>query len=170
MSGSRAHEADFLCALPQLHKILSEYSIVHLYLNGHSEFGKFLESEYPNQVTINAFSDYYSYMESYLGMDLNIIPLVQDDFNDCKSAIRYLEASLFNVPTIVSYTGDFKNIIKEDYDAYFVRDNERWYDKIKFAINNQEQIKQVAQMANASVTSLYKIESLTIDPELISNL
>ena len=172
MSGSRAHEADFKTAIFAIEKILIEFNHVHVYVHGHAQLAVELSMRYPDRIQIKKFSDYYTYLESFESLDLNIIPLVSDDFNNCKSAIRYLEASLFNVPTIVTYIGDFKNIINEDKNGYFVRDNSEWYDKLKFAITSKNEIQKVGASANKYVLDNFVLRNSTetISKDLIETL
>lgn len=157
MSGSRAHEADFRCALSGLDRILNDFEKVKLIIHGHALVGDMLKEKYPTKVKIIGFSDYYTYLESFVGVDLNIIPLVQDDFNNCKSAIRFMEAALFNVPSLISYTGDFINIVKEGFTGEFVREESEWYDKIKLFIESQNKVNTIGKAANKEVLEKYQI-------------
>ncbi len=172
MSGSRAHEADFETAIHSINKVLRENKNVEVIIHGHAKMAIVLKNKYEDRITIKKFSNYYSYLESFIGADLNIIPLVKDEFNDCKSAIRYLEASLFSVPTLVTHVGDFRNIINDKKDGFFVRENDEWYTLINFAINNPEEMKKIGLSANKNTLDNYKLKTIgeSISKELFKYL
>ena len=97
--------------------------------------------------------------------------MVSDDFNDCKSAIRYLEASLFEVPTIVSRIGDFVNVIDNNKNGILV-DRGEWYDRIKYLYNNREVLREVGLNANINVVENQLIKAIPdkLDPKLFQTL
>lgn len=109
-SGSRAHGADFAAAEDAIIELLQRNANVSLTIAGHHEVSpKF--AALAQRVKIVPFTDYESYVSTVAGFDINLVPLLQDRFNDCKSAIRFLDAAVVGVPTIASRTGDFVNII-----------------------------------------------------------
>ena len=62
--------------------------------------------------------------------DINMVPLVADRFNDCKSAIRFLDAALVGVPTIASRVGDFVNVIAQDRTGIFCEGEYEWVERL----------------------------------------
>jgi len=157
MSGSRAHEADFNTAKSAIIKILDKYEHAELLVVGFAESAKELETKFKKRITIIPFSDYYDYLSTYHKIDLNIIPLLINDFNECKSAIRYLESSLLSVPTIVSHVGDFKNIIDHKNTGYFIYTNsqEEWIEGIEWCIKMRHTSYEMGQKAEAIVRQNY---------------
>jgi len=93
MSGSRAHEADFKVAFNALHEVMDTNENIKLLIVGHAEMAKKIKQTFKERVTLHNFSNYFDYISYYSQIDVNLIPLVQNNFNDCKSAIRYLESS-----------------------------------------------------------------------------
>jgi len=157
MSGSRAHEADFNTAKSAIVEILEKYDHVELLVVGFAESAKELLTKYRERITIIPFSDYYEYISTYSKIDLNIIPLLINDFNECKSAIRYLESSLLYVPTIVSHVGDFKNIIDHKVNGYFIYTNsqEEWIEGIEWCIKMRPKSYEMGLEAEAIVKQNY---------------
>ena len=167
-SGSRAHEADFATAIQSLHKILDEFPHVHLNVMGFCAMSSKLSSHFPNQVSHTKFKDYVSYIGEIAEGHLNIIPLVQDDFNDCKSAIRYLEASLMHVPTLVSAIGDFVNLIDNGINGMLIEEPRDWYDQLKACITGEVNLDAISQAANTYVmeTQVLGILNTKLDQQL----
>lgn len=159
MSGSRAHEADFMEAMESIRKILTTLDFVKLNITGYAEYGKELKAEFPDKVRLLPFSDYYTYLSKYQDVDLNIIPLVCDEFNDCKSAIRMMEAALFNVPTMVSKIGDFLNIIEDKNNGILIENSADWYQEILHYIKNRSSLREIGKNANKSVEHSLSIPS-----------
>ena len=157
MSGSRAHEADFKTAKSALISILRQYDHVNLVIVGYADSAKQLQQEFKKRVTLIPFSDYYDYMSTFAKIDLNIIPLLINEFNECKSAIRFLESSLLSIPTIVSHVGDFKNIIKHKVSGYFIYTNseKEWKEGIEWCIKMRKNITEMGLKAENGVRKSY---------------
>ncbi len=159
-SGSRAHEADFSMAINALHKILDEHSHVHLNVIGYCAMSAKLKMRFPNQVDHTEFKDYVSYIGEMAKADLNIIPLVQDDFNDCKSAIRYLEASMVKVPTMVTAIGDFVNLIDNKINGILIDSPEDWYKNLSDGVTGKINLKEISERAHSYVSEQQTIHSI----------
>lgn len=110
-SGSRAHEADFRVAERALRKVMLARPEVRLkvigYLNLPDSF-----KDLARRIDVLPFSGYQDYLAELAQCDFSIVPLVDDAFNDCKSAIRYLDAASVGVPTLASAVGDMKHVVK----------------------------------------------------------
>jgi len=109
-SGSRAHGADFTVAEDAIIELLKRIANVTLTIAGHHEVSPKLAA-FAQRTRIVPFTDYESYISTVAGFDINLVPLLQDSFNDCKSAIRFLDGAAVGVPTIASRIGDFVNVI-----------------------------------------------------------
>ena len=173
MSGSRAHEADFEIVIDAIETILDKYSQVDFYIVGYAKLAKSLSKKFGKRVIHIEFSEYYAYMASFLKFDLNIIPLVQNQFNECKSAIRYLESSLLEVPSLVTYIGDFKHIIKHKETGIFVYKNTtaEWVSTIEWSIENKENLHTIGKAAKENTLSNYSTISVndeSFNPEILT--
>lgn len=124
-SGSRAHGADFVAAEEAVAALLEKDPDVRLVIAGMHEPSAKLVS-FGDRVTFAPFTDYETYIATVAGFDLNLVPLVQDGFNDCKSAIRFLDAAVVGVPSIASNTGDFVNVIEHGKTGFIADGGESW--------------------------------------------
>ncbi|MBB5210597.1 glycosyltransferase [Microbulbifer hydrolyticus] len=169
-SGSRAHEADFRTVESTLFKVLKEHPEAHLSIIGHlilpDSFG-----ELEDRITETGFSDYSQYIKTLARADINIVPLVIDDFNDCKSAIRFMEASLAGIPTVASSVGDFCNVIKDGENGYLATDSDEWYRKIKLLLNSSDLREKLGKNAQQSVSETLGTREITGSlPEAIKDM
>ena len=149
-SGSRAHEADFREIEAALSEVLDRHPNVQLtvigYLNLPDNFARF-----EDRIVVEPFIDYVGYMEILARSNINIIPLIPDDFNDCKSAIRYMEASLVKLPTVASKIGDFQHIIDHGRSGFLASSDAEWKQILQSLILDQELRNRVGAAAEVNV-------------------
>jgi len=157
MSGSRAHEADFQVIEDVMLTVLKKHKNVELLIHGYADKSRELISKFSKRVTIKPFSEYNHYINTLNSIDLNIVPLVINEFNECKSAIRYLEASILKVPTIMTKVGDFKNIVTHKETGLLINDNKKaeWLGNIEWCINNKSKANKIAENAQHFVLNNY---------------
>jgi hypothetical protein len=94
-------------------------------------------------------SDYVPYEELQYEIgqvDLNIIPLQKHEFNDCKSELKYFEASIVNTLTCATDNVIYKNVITDGEDG-FLSDETSWFEKIEYIYLNQDKLKHVVDNA-----------------------
>lgn len=125
-SGSRAHEADFREIEPVMLRLLSEFPELRFNVVGFLDLPKTFE-QFCNRITIRPFSDYNAYIAELGSSDVAVIPLVADDFNDCKSAIRQMEAAIVAVPSVASRIGDFANLVVHGESGMLASTSDDWY-------------------------------------------
>jgi len=150
MSGSRAHEADFREAADDIALIMEKFPQIKFKVVGHLLLPEVLEP-FQKRIELIPFSDYNSYIAHLSEVDINLLPLTPNDFNECKSAIRYLEASMVNVPSIVTKVGDFRYVAQDSHTLLFVDDKNSWYKQIELMIQNSYLREKIAKAANEDV-------------------
>jgi hypothetical protein len=53
----------------------------------------------------------YPYVSAILDLDFSVIPLVDSDFNNCKSSIKWLEMAALEVPSVSSFCSPYAEIM-----------------------------------------------------------
>jgi glycosyltransferase involved in cell wall biosynthesis len=96
-------------------------------------------------------------MEYLSSIDINLVPLLKDEFNECKSAIRYLEASLLGIPTIVTAVGDFKNVVSHGETGFLVEEEGDWVVFLERLIQSSSLRQEVGDSARDVVLRKYAI-------------
>ena len=166
-SGSRAHDADFGVASDALVRVLERYPHVELQIIGYAVMPPVLD-RFKDRINARPFSGYAKYFAALNQVDINIVPLVNDRFNACKSAIRYLEASLCNVPTIASSVGQFAEVISNGQDGYLVSTQDDWIDALSRLIESCERRLKLGAAAYENVMENHTFSSVdVIAPELL---
>lgn len=158
-SGTSTHDIDFLEATDALLYILKKYKNVQLIIHGTLKLPDAF-SDFSSQITNIPFmkSDaYYTALQSY---DINIAPLEQSVFNDAKSNIKYLEASLLKLPTVASSTVEYVASIEDGIDGYLAKDTEAWIHSLESLILNSTSRVNMGKLAHKKVLNIYKIETI----------
>jgi glycosyltransferase involved in cell wall biosynthesis len=163
-SGSRAHDEDFRVVVIALKEMLEKYDRLSLLIIGHATIPPELAT-HGDRIDIQPFSGYLQYLEALSNTDINIVPLLLDRFNECKSAIRYIEASLVRVPTIASPVGQFSEIILDGEDGYLAANQEEWVSKLDALILDRDFRTVMAEKSREKVLMYHTIASEgAIDP------
>ena len=173
-SGSRAHDEDFSIVSKALCKILSQNEQVSLRLLGHAVIPPELEI-FEDRIETQPFSGYLQYLQALSQTDISIVPLTKDQFNECKSAIRYIEASLCSVPTIASSVGQFSEIIADGKDGFLAVSTEEWVSKLTTLVDDRNMRHAMGMNSRANVmkhhtiTGEGAIDRETLDQFLVPN-
>ena len=149
-SGSRAHDEDFKVVASALARVLENHDNVDFQVVGYAVMPPELE-HFKDRINTRPFAGYLKYFEALNGVDINIVPLVDDRFNACKSAIRYLEASLCRVPTVASSVGQFSEVIVDGQDGNLALNQDQWVSALTRLIESPQLRVQMGEAANRKV-------------------
>jgi len=106
-------------------------------------------------------ADYFDTLNE-LRLDLMVIPRKDDYFNRCKSNLKFLEASMLEIPCVAQGFTDGKSPYQIDpEDAKYmtiVTDNSKWLETIDELIKNKEKRRAMGKRAKEYVMSKYQIK------------
>jgi len=132
-SGSQGHEVDFALIAADMHRFLAADPARKLVLLGHFDLG-LLPADLRAQVESHKFTDYAGYLGHLASCHAAVMPLTDDIFNRCKSAVRVLDAGAVGVPVIVPDVGDFAAVVKPGKTGFVLNgdqgQNGGWYDAL----------------------------------------
>lgn len=124
-SGARGHEQDFAVIAPQVFDFLARHSDARLKIIGH-----FPKSAIPQaalaQTEFVPFSDYAAYLDALAGADCAVLPLAPDLFNQCKSAVRAIDAAAVALPILASDIGDNRALIQDGETGFLISHPDQW--------------------------------------------
>jgi glycosyltransferase involved in cell wall biosynthesis len=158
MSGSRAHDNDFAVAARPLAKILGKHPQVKLILGGHFSLPDCL-ADYSDRISTLPYAGYAAYFEQLQRADINIVPLVIDRFNACKSAIRYLETAVLGVPTVASEVGEFTEAIDPEETGFLAADEDDWFRHLDRLVGDAALRERVGSAAREQVLKHYVLQA-----------
>lgn len=106
--------------------------------------------------------EYYDKLNE-LRLDMIIIPRADNYFNRCKSNLKFLENSMFEIPTIAQAfsTGDSPYQQNPEDQKYMLLANttEEWIEQIEKLINNKELREELGKKAKEYVEENYNINT-----------
>ena len=146
-SGSPTHIKDFRLVEPEIIKFLKSNSDVKLRVVGYMEFSKEMQKMIDTKkVEVLKSVDYLKLQELIAEVDVNIAPLVINDFTNCKSELKFFEAAVVETTTIASPAYTFKKAITDGKNGFLAQPGE-WYDKLEYLYKHPEENRKIAKEA-----------------------
>ena len=160
-SGTLAHNSDFILeALPAIERILAKYSHVHFVVAGHLKLPEQFLMKYQERVSRMPLSDLNVYWSYLARADINLAVLHLDTINDCKSELKWFEAACFGIPSVVSCTQNYLDVIQEGKDGFVVSGVEQWYNSLDLLVNDADLRKNIGLIAQARVKEDYSLSKM----------
>lgn len=95
----------------------------------------------------------------YKDIDVSLVPLVDNKFNNCKSELKLIEAAFKGKGVICSNVAPYKGIATED-NSYLVNSQSDWYNQIKRALNNPNEVGDKIQAMRTQLVEKYSLKNL----------
>jgi len=155
-SGTSTHDIDFMEVADALIYILNTYKNVRFIIHGTLTLPKSFNalSSQITQIPFMPTKEYYAHLKSY---DINLAPLEKTLFNDAKSNIKYLEASIFKLPTIASDIAEYNAVITDGKNGFIAHKTQAWISKLETLIKNKQLRIDMGENAYTTVIKDYKI-------------
>jgi glycosyltransferase involved in cell wall biosynthesis len=145
LCGSPSHDADFASIVAPLAQFLRNHAHVQLEVVGpvRGDFDAFPEQQLRRLPTVS-----YEELPRLLASSwVTLAPLVQNDFNECKSAIKFLEAAAFGCPTLAAPNDDLKRHCELGAPLALCRSEHDWYEQLTSLLNPERRHEQGAAAA-----------------------
>lgn len=167
-SGSKSHNENFdALAAPALAAAFERHPNFRLVVTGPLVLGKTLRP-YQHRIDHREFiSDASEYQRLLASADINLAPLTRSVFNDCKSEIKWLEAAILGVPSLVSWSDMYSRTVTSGVDAFVARDAGEWTEMLETMIVNQPARSEMAHAARAKAIDLYSLEPMSANLDAI---
>ncbi|MDI2112566.1 glycosyltransferase [Commensalibacter nepenthis] len=159
-SGTNTHNADFLIASSGIISALQHDPRLRLWVIGELE----LPVEFQDviqQIKYIPPQSYEQYLELLTQADIAIAPLEPILFNDAKSNIKYLEASILGIPSVCSPRQAFQDFICDQENGLLANTPTEWKEKILCLSANVELREIIGQQAYHDVVAYYAPEVIT---------
>ncbi|MDT8893926.1 glycosyltransferase [Halomonas sp. I1] len=161
-SGTQAHNQDFIeLALPAIRKLLQRHTNLRLIIVGYLKLPSDFVEEFESQVSIipplKSVESYWSLLEK---ADINLAVLHDDYLNSCKSELKWFEAGCFGVPSVVSATKNYRDVINDGQDAFLAADANDWENAITQLVESSDLRREIGLNAQRRVKEEYSLEVL----------
>ena len=161
-SGTKSHNSDFINeALPSIIRVLNEHANVKLVIAGYLSLPENFLSDYKKQIEIHPFTaDLNEYYNILGNSDINLATLTSDKLTDAKSEIKWIESALLKIPSIVSGTKNYKDVISNYKNGLIANNKDDWYTHLKKLIEDKPFRMSIAKSAYDKVIREYNVKKL----------
>ncbi|WP_152541097.1 glycosyltransferase [Sulfitobacter noctilucae] len=129
-SGSQGHEVDLAEIIEPLTEFVLDDPDRRLMLIGHFDTAH-LPNGLERQIETVKFTDYPQYLHALRRANCTVMPLCDDAFNRCKSAVRVLDAAAVAVPAIVGTVGDLDNVVEHGKTGFVAQTPGDWMSALR---------------------------------------
>lgn len=159
-SGTRTHDADFALVANPLARVMAEHPSVRLLLAGPLLLPAALEP-FQERIIRIPLMGFEGYLSTLARCDINLAPLEPGLFNDAKSNIKFLEASVLGLPSICSPREEFKNVIRDGENGFLAAGDEEWHRKLAALVADPDLRARMGQRARGEVLATHDPQTRT---------
>lgn len=153
-SGTKTHDDDFALIGDALSKLIQLYPQVHVVIAGHLTLPAKLQNS-TGRIQRLPLMDFSSYLYSLRQTDIAIAPLKTSLFADCKSEIKWLEAAAMGVPSVVSDTARYRDVIEHGENGLIATNSEAWFLELEKLVLDFQLRRNIAENAMKTVLKNY---------------
>lgn len=129
-SGSPSHVNDLKVALPEIIELLHQYEKMKLLIVGYMDLPNSLkELAAAQKVFLKSFVDFKTLQVLMAQVDLNLVPLFENGFTNCKSNLKFFEGAVVDVPTCATPIYSYAHSIQDKKTGFLCRQGQ-WYQTI----------------------------------------
>lgn len=159
-SGSPTHINDFRVVSSQIQNLMDEFPDIILQVVGFMEFpstmNKFITE---GRIRFSPLVDFLELQKLIANVDINIAPLVVNDFTNCKSELKFFEAAIVDTVTVTSDIFTFKNCIRNGENGFICKPTE-WHEVLRNIYLGKYDLQSIVKTAHYDAIKKYSGESI----------
>jgi len=159
-SGTDTHDADFAVAAEPLAHVMQENPHVRLLLAGPLRLPECL-APLAGRIIRIPMMPVEDYQACLARCDISLAPLEPGLFNDAKSNIKFLEASVLGLPTVCSPAAEFVSVIRDGENGFLAGTPAEWHGKLSRLVADPVLRQRLGQTAKACVLRDFHPNNLT---------
>ncbi len=166
-SGSQGHEIDFAEIQQDIATFLDRAANRQLVILGHFD-RNLLPASLRNRIEAHPFSSYDEYLRVLASVDVAVMPLADDLFNRCKSAVRVIDAASVAVPSVVGTVSDMAAMVEDGISGRVLAPGESWAQALE-DIAGSGAAAAMGQAARANLEQHWsaRLDQPVIDREIV---
>ena len=104
-------------------------------------------------------STFYDWLGKHSDWDIGIIPLVNTEFNKCKSELKYIEFAALGIPVVASAIDVYNEAIEDGVTGFLANNEDEWVDKLSILIEDPILRNGMVNNAREDIFENYNIVS-----------
>ncbi|MBA2384707.1 MAG: glycosyltransferase [Actinobacteria bacterium] len=152
-SGTATHNRDFAIVEPAIARLLDEDPRIRLRVVGYPSHGDRLAA-YADRIEVLPLRDFLNLQLAIGEVDVNLVPLQDNVFTNCKSDLKYFEAAVVGTVTVASPTHALRASIDHGVNGFIARAHE-WHAVLLEAIDGLAELPDIAESAAADALRRY---------------
>ena len=105
---------------------------------------------------------FYDWLGKNSDWDIGIIPLVNTEFNKCKSELKYIEFAALGIPVVASDMNVYNDAIEDGVTGYLANNEDEWVDKLSLLIEDPILRNGMVNNARDDIFKNYNLKSRLI--------
>lgn len=148
-SGTPTHNKDFEIVADAISQILKSRPNVVLRIVGFIDLKGEIKN-HQSQIEFFPLQDFLNLQGLIAQTEVNLVPLQDNVFTNCKSELKFFEAAISGTLTVASPTFTYSKSIRDGENGYLSCSYE-WADKINYIIDNFKLYPEIAAQAHRDV-------------------
>lgn len=161
-AGSWSHDADFAYLIEALTEIFERHENVRFVSMGYQH--QELQAKFPmyrwHCLSGSVLYEDYPRHLAQADLDIGVIPLSSEVFNECKSNIKALEMGALGIPLVATkgYGLPYQSILKDGVNGRLVTTKEEWIEALESLIASEELRREYGQKLQEDVRKDWLIQ------------
>jgi glycosyltransferase involved in cell wall biosynthesis len=131
---------------------------VRLVVVGHLTLDSRFEAVRDRIVTLPWTDDIQAYWSLLAEADVNLAVLARYPTTDAKSEIKWLEAAVMGIPSLVSDTDRYREVLTDEVDALVAADAQEWSEKLRRLVADPALRTRIGNAARAKAAREYGLQ------------
>ena len=159
-SGTKAHNSDFNeLAGPALVELLKRRPDVKLLLVGYLALDPAFDQVRDQVIRFDVVPGSEAFWSMLADADISFAVLKPTWATDSKSEIKWLEAAVLGVPSVVSETAMYREVLEDGEDALIVRTPDEWLDALTRLVEDPELRTRIGAQARRKAADRYSLQA-----------
>ena len=104
-----------------------------------------------------SMATFMKWIGSKANWDIGIVPLVNTEFNKCKSELKYIELTALGVPIVASDVNAYKQAIEDGVTGFLANDEDEWVAKLSKLIDDPKLRNGILNNARDDILKNYNL-------------
>jgi glycosyltransferase involved in cell wall biosynthesis len=156
-SGTPTHNRDFALVEPAIEQLFLDDPSVSLRVVGFAPRSERL-ARFADRIETIPLQDFLNLQIAISGVEINLVPLQDNVFTNCKSELKYFEAAVVGTITVASPTYTLRGSISHGQNGFLARAQD-WYEELSKVTSGLACSPLVAEAAAADAIRRYSPEA-----------